>query len=126
MAARKFTRADQFFAWEEPLDFDFPRDDLGGMSLKQLKQIPFEDLGQFKQSGHFPHGYSDQYLTFYSPRDPGLHEVLLWALLQTRSSIAINMYGFDDRHLASLIRHFARQDGVLVTLSLDSSQAAGK
>jgi phosphatidylserine/phosphatidylglycerophosphate/cardiolipin synthase-like enzyme len=126
MAARKFTRADQFFAWEEPLDLDLARDELGGMSLNRLKGIPFEDLGKFKQGGSFPHGYSNDYLTFYSPRDPGLHRVLLWTLMQTRSSIAINMYGFDDRHLASLIRHFARQDDVVVTLSLDSSQAAGK
>jgi hypothetical protein len=117
---------DQFFAWDEPLDLDAPRAELGDLSLTQLAEVPFEALGKFKQGGSFPHGYSSDYLTFYSPRDEGLHEVLLWALMQTRSSIAINMYGFDDRHLASLIRHFARQSGVLVTLSLDSSQAAGK
>src|SRR4051812_27519430 len=118
--------ADEFFAWAEPLDLDAPREELGGLSLTQLAKIPFEQLGRFKQGGSFPHGYSAEYLTFYSPRDPGLHEVLLWALMQTRSTIAINMYGFDDRHLASVIRHFARQPSVLVTLSLDSSQAAGK
>ena len=127
---RRFTKksaASGFFAWENPLDLEKPRDELHqGMSLQDLADIPFEKLGQFKQAGRFPHGYSGEYLTFYAPRDPGVHEVLLWSLLQTKSSIAINMYGFDDDHLAAVIRHFAQAHGVLVTMSLDSSQASGQ
>ncbi|HUO72283.1 MAG TPA: phospholipase D-like domain-containing protein [Solirubrobacteraceae bacterium] len=115
-----------FGAWEVPLNLDLPRDDLGGTSLSQLAAIPFEQLGQFKQAQSFPHGYSSDYLTFYAPRDPGVHEVLLWVLLQAKSSVAINMYGFDDPQLAALIRHHAVTPGVLVTLTLDSSQAAGR
>jgi phosphatidylserine/phosphatidylglycerophosphate/cardiolipin synthase-like enzyme len=115
-----------FGAWEVPLNLDLQRDELGARSLNQLGAIPFEQLGQFKQAQSFPHGYSSDYLTFYAPRDPGVHEVLLWTLLQAKSSVAINMYGFDDPHLAALIKHHAVTPGILVTLTLDSSQAAGR
>jgi phosphatidylserine/phosphatidylglycerophosphate/cardiolipin synthase-like enzyme len=118
-------RASSFIAWESPLELGKAREELGGLSLAELGALEFAELGRFKQAQAFPHGYSRDYLTFYSPRDTGVHEVLLWALLQTRSSVAINMYGFDDPHLAALLRHFAKQTGVLVTLSLDSTQASG-
>jgi len=118
--------SDSFTEWEFPLQLDLQRDELGGMSLSELGAIPFEQLGRFKQAQSFPHGYSREYLTFYAPRDPGVHEVLLWALLQAKSSVAINMYGFDDPHIVSLLRHHATDPDMVVTLSLDSSQAGGR
>jgi len=117
---------DAFAEWELPLDFSLPRDDLSGMSLQELADVPFEALGRFKQAQSFPHGYSTEYLTFYAPRDPGVHEVLLWAILQARSSIAINMYGFTDPHVVALLQHHAESPHMVVTLSLDSTQAGGK
>lgn len=117
--------AKRFGEWEFPLQMDLIRPELGGISLGALAAIPFEKLGQFKQAQSFPHGYSSEYLTFYAPRDPGVHQVLLWTLLQAKSSVAINMYGFDDPHLATLIRHHATSPQMIVTLTLDSSQAAG-
>lgn len=115
----------RFEDWEFPLDLEQKRAELGGRSLSELAAIPFEELGQFKQAARFPHGYSREYLTFCAPRDPGVHDVLLWTLLQARSSVAINMYGFDDPHIVSLLRHHAESQTVLVTLTLDSSQAGG-
>lgn len=119
-------KAKGFGDWEFPLELDLPRNELGGISLTQLGVIPFEQLGQFKQAQSFPHGYSRDYLTFYAPRDPGVHHVLLWTLLQTKSSVAINMYGFDDSQLAALLRHHATNPRIVVMLTLDSSQAAGQ
>lgn len=112
-----------FGDWEVPLELDVPRSELGGTSLSQLRAIPFEQLGQFKQAQSFPHGYSRDYLTFYAPRDAGVHQVLLWTLLQATSSVAINMYGFDDPHLAALLRHNANNPQLIITLTLDSSEA---
>jgi len=117
---------DAFVEWELPLDFSLPRDDLDGMSLQELADVPFEELGRFKQAQSFPHGYSTEYLTFYAPRDTGVHEVLLWAILQARSSIAINMYGFTDPQVVALLQHHAESPHMVVTLSLDSTQAGGK
>ncbi len=122
-SAKSKPSAKEFVAWESPLKLDKKRDELGGISLSELAAIPFEDLGRFKQSGTFPHGYSQDYLTFYAPRDTGVHLVLLWTLLQARSSVAINMYGFDDPQIASLLQHHAKAPHMVVTLSLDSSEA---
>lgn len=118
--------ASKFLSWESPLDLDKKREDLEGLSLKELAAVPFDSLGRFKQAQAFPHGYSSEYLTFYAPRDTGVHMVLLWTLLQARSSVAINMYGFDDPQLASLLSHYAQEKGVLVTLSLDSTESKTK
>jgi len=119
-------KASRYSEWEFPLELDKGRDELDGRTLEDLAAIPFEQLGQFKQAQSFPHGYSREYLTFYAPRDPGVHEVLIWTLLQAKSSVAINMYGFDDPHVASIIRHHVGNERMMVTLTLDSSQAAGQ
>jgi phosphatidylserine/phosphatidylglycerophosphate/cardiolipin synthase-like enzyme len=116
-----------FEGWDDdPLDLDKPRASLGNVSLNALKALPFESLGQFKQAGRFPSGYSAESLTFYSPRDPGVHQVIVWALLQVTHSVAVNMYGFDDPHVGALIRSHAGKGDVAVTLTLDSSQAGGQ
>jgi phosphatidylserine/phosphatidylglycerophosphate/cardiolipin synthase-like enzyme len=119
-------KASSFAAWESPLALDKKRQDLGGISLSELAAIRFEELGRFKQAQSFPHGYNREYLTFYAPRDTGVHQVLLWTLLQARSSVAINMYGFDDPQMVALLRHHAKNPSMVVTLSLDSSEAGGK
>jgi phosphatidylserine/phosphatidylglycerophosphate/cardiolipin synthase-like enzyme len=116
-----------FETWDDdPLDWDKPRVDLGNVSLNALKAVPFEQLGQFKSAGKFPTGYSGESLTFYSPRDTGVHQVIVWTLLQVTHSVAINMYGFDDPHVGRIIRDHADQKDIAVTLTLDSSQAAGR
>lgn len=122
-AKSKTKSAKEFVAWESPLDLEKKRDELGGISLHELAAIPFEDLGRYKQSGAFPHGYDRDYLSFYAPRDTGVHMVLLWTLMQAKSSVAINMYGFDDRQMASLLQHHARTPHMVVTLTLDSSES---
>lgn len=112
--------------WEDPPDFAKPRADLAGLSLTELSAIPFESLGRFKQAGRFPPGYSQQALSFYAPRDTGIHPVIIWTLLQATHSIAVNMYGFDDPQASAIIRVHTLNDAIAVTLSLDKSQAGGK
>ena len=112
--------------WEDPPDFAKPRADLAGLSLTELSAIPFESLGRFKQAGRFPPGYSQQALSFYAPRDTGIHPVIIWTLLQATHSIAVNMYGFDDPQASAIIRIHTLNDAIAVTLSLDKSQAGGK
>jgi phosphatidylserine/phosphatidylglycerophosphate/cardiolipin synthase-like enzyme len=118
--ARKFAED-----WEVPPDFSKPRADLGGISLDDLAAVPFESLGRFKQAGKFPPGYSQDALSFYSPRDAGLHAVIVWTLLQATHSIAVNMYGFDDPQASAIIQLHTLNAAVAVTLSLDKSQAGG-
>jgi phosphatidylserine/phosphatidylglycerophosphate/cardiolipin synthase-like enzyme len=112
--------------WEFPPDLTKPRADLAGLSLEQLRAIPFEGLGRFKQAGRFPSGYSQDTLSFYSPRDPGVHAVIVWTLLQATHSLAVNMYGFDDPQASAVIRLHTENSAIAVTLSLDKSQAGGQ
>ncbi len=112
--------------WEFPLNMNKPRSDLEGLSLKKLGALSFEELGRFKQAGRFPNGYSTTDLTFYAPRDPGVHAVIVWALLQATHTVAVNMYGFDDPQVAAIIQGYTEDPDIVVTLSLDKSQAGGK
>jgi phosphatidylserine/phosphatidylglycerophosphate/cardiolipin synthase-like enzyme len=112
--------------WEFPLNLTKARADLGGLSLQKLGALSFEELGRFKQAGRFPDGYSTTDLTFYAPRDPGVHAVIVWALLQATHTVAVNMYGFDDPHAAAIIQGYTERSDIVVTLSLDKSQAGGK
>jgi phosphatidylserine/phosphatidylglycerophosphate/cardiolipin synthase-like enzyme len=113
-------------AWEFPPNMSKARADLGGLSLQKLGALSFEELGRFKQAGRFPHGYSTTDLTFYAPRDPGVHAVIVWALLQATHTVAVNMYGFDDPQVAAIIQGYTENPDIVVTLSLDKSQAGGK
>jgi phosphatidylserine/phosphatidylglycerophosphate/cardiolipin synthase-like enzyme len=119
-SSRRFTEE-----WEYPPDPAKPRADLGGLSLEQLRAVPFEDLGRYKSAGSFPQGYSQDTLSFYSPRDPGLHSVIVWTLLQATHSVAVNMYGFDDPQASAIIQLHTENSAIAVTLSLDKSQAGG-
>jgi hypothetical protein len=96
------------------------------MSLGDLANVPFDGLGRFKQAGRFPAGYSRDTLSFYAPRDPGIHAVIIWTLLQATHSLAVNMYGFDDPQASAMIRLYTLDESVAVTLSLDKSQAGGR
>jgi phosphatidylserine/phosphatidylglycerophosphate/cardiolipin synthase-like enzyme len=113
-------------AWEFPPNMTKERADLNGLSLQELGALSFEELGRFKQAGRFPDGYSTTDLTFYAPRDPGVHAVIVWALLQATHTVAVNMYGFDDPQVAAIIQGYTENPDIVVTLSLDKSQAGGK
>jgi phosphatidylserine/phosphatidylglycerophosphate/cardiolipin synthase-like enzyme len=112
--------------WEFPPNMTKARTDLNGLSLQELGALSFEELGRFKQAGRFPDGYSTTDLTFYAPRDPGVHAVIVWALLQATHTVAVNMYGFDDPQVAAIIQSYTENPDIVVTLSLDKSQAGGK
>jgi hypothetical protein len=95
------------------------------MTNKQLAALAWSDLGQFKAGGSFPADYPPDTLTFYSPRDEGVHQVILWTLLQAKHSIVLNMYGLDDNDAVPLIVAATTKPDVYVQVSLDSSQAGG-
>jgi phosphatidylserine/phosphatidylglycerophosphate/cardiolipin synthase-like enzyme len=87
------------------------------------------DLVKFKRGGKdpgWPVGYpADLIAKFYSPDDrvDAALQVLLWSV---EHSLVIAMYGFDDPELTSIIMEKLKDPNIYVSITLDSTQAAGK
>jgi phosphatidylserine/phosphatidylglycerophosphate/cardiolipin synthase-like enzyme len=77
------------------------------------------------KTGGFPAGYPKVYRAFYSPVDQ-VHQVLRDVVASAQHSVVMSMYGFDDDELADLIHAKLADPSIVVQLTLDSSQAAGK
>jgi phosphatidylserine/phosphatidylglycerophosphate/cardiolipin synthase-like enzyme len=86
------------------------------------------DLVKFKRGGKdlgWPPLYpADAYVKFYSPDDrvDAALQVLLWSV---EHSLVIAMYGFDDPELTEIIMEKLKDPNIYVSITLDSSQAAG-
>src|SRR5690348_17148977 len=76
------------------------------------------------KTGGFPNGYLPGYRAFYSPVDD-VHEVIKEVVSSARHSLVISMFGFDDDELADIIHAKLQDPGIVVQLTLDSSQAGG-
>jgi phosphatidylserine/phosphatidylglycerophosphate/cardiolipin synthase-like enzyme len=72
----------------------------------------------------FPADYPPVVRHFFSPVDD-VHQVLLDVIGSAQSSLVVAMYGFDDEDLAAAIHEKLDTEHVYVSLTLDSSQAAG-
>jgi phosphatidylserine/phosphatidylglycerophosphate/cardiolipin synthase-like enzyme len=81
-------------------------------------------LARYK-AAPFPPGYPPDALTFYSPVDD-VHSVLAEVIGSAAKSLVIAQYGFDDEELAGIIKDKLEHEHVYVSLTLDSTQAAGK
>jgi phosphatidylserine/phosphatidylglycerophosphate/cardiolipin synthase-like enzyme len=92
-----------------------------------MADAPFawDDLAQYKAEGRFLDGYPDDQRTFFSPRD-NVHGVLVTLLQSAQHSIVVNMYGYDDTELNSIIQQKLADQHVYVQMSLDRSQASGQ
>jgi phosphatidylserine/phosphatidylglycerophosphate/cardiolipin synthase-like enzyme len=87
------------------------------------------DLVKFKRgadkTGWPPLYPSDAYVKFYSPDDrvDGALQALIWSV---EHSLVLAMYGFDDPVLADTIMSKLRDPNIYVSITLDSTQAAGR
>lgn len=84
----------------------------------------WEQLGKYKASP-FLFGYPDDFKTFFSPGDPGVHQLIVDLLKSAQNSIVLNMFGYDDDDADEAIRAKLDDEHVYVQMSLDRSQAGG-
>ena len=91
-----------------------------------MADAPFawENLGTYKAEGRFLDGYPDDERTFFAPRD-NVHGLLAALLGTAQHSIVVNMFGYDDDELNSIIQGKLADEQVYVQMSLDRSQASG-
>lgn len=91
-----------------------------------MSDLDWDALGAYTAAGSFPHGWPQDARVFFSPRDPGVHEVITSVLAAARHSIRVNMYGYDDDEADKILRDKAVDPDIYFQMSLDSSQAGGK
>jgi len=94
---------------------------MGGAYLMALESLAI--LDQYKTAG-FPPGYPPYARAFFSPVD-NVHGALTALIKSAASSLVVAMYGFDDDELAAALKEKMTAEHVYVSLTLDSSQAAG-
>jgi phosphatidylserine/phosphatidylglycerophosphate/cardiolipin synthase-like enzyme len=76
------------------------------------------------KTGGFPPGYPLTARAFFAPVDD-VHGALTDLVKSANSSLVVAMYGFDDDELAAALKEKMAAEHVYVSLTLDSSQAAG-
>ncbi|HEX9519765.1 MAG TPA: phospholipase D-like domain-containing protein [Streptosporangiaceae bacterium] len=91
-----------------------------------MTDTPFiwDDLARYKAEKRFLDGYPDDQRTFFAPRDD-VHGLLVAVLGSAQHSIVVNMFGYDDDELNSIIQAKLASEKVYVQMSLDRRQAAG-
>lgn len=82
------------------------------------------DLARFKASPFTPGYPAATCPTFYSPVDD-VHGVLAALVASARHSLVVALYGFDDDEIAAALKAKLDDEHCYVSLTLDSSQAAG-
>jgi hypothetical protein len=84
----------------------------------------WNDLAQYKKEGRFLDGYPPELRTFFAPRDD-LHGLLKSLLASAQHSLVLNMFGYADDELDSIIRSKLADEHVYIQMSLDKTQSAG-
>jgi phosphatidylserine/phosphatidylglycerophosphate/cardiolipin synthase-like enzyme len=87
-------------------------------------QFTWDSLAKYKAEGRFLDGYPDDQRTFFAPRDL-VHGLLAALLGSAQHSIVVNMFGYDDDELNSIIQEKLADEKVYVQMSLDRSQSTG-
>ncbi|RJQ75507.1 hypothetical protein D5S17_20945 [Pseudonocardiaceae bacterium YIM PH 21723] len=89
-----------------------------------LQTFGLDDLAQYTWEGAFGPTASPDFRVFYVGRDD-VHGVLTHLLTRVRLSVKMNMFGYDDEQLNSLLFGLAQNPTVMVQVTLDRSQAGG-
>jgi len=91
---------------------------------ESLQDFELPDLQQFTREGVYSNTASKDFHLFYVGRD-NVHEILKYVLSRVRVSLYLNMFGFDDDELNSILMTKVMDPTVSMMITLDKSQAGG-
>jgi phosphatidylserine/phosphatidylglycerophosphate/cardiolipin synthase-like enzyme len=92
--------------------------------VEKPQPFSWDRLTRYKAEGRFLDGYPEDFRTFWAPRDD-LHGLLRDLVGSAQHSVVVNIFGFTDETLMSLLRDKLQSPSVYVQISLDRSQARG-
>jgi hypothetical protein len=92
--------------------------------VQSLQDFELPDLQQFTREGVYSNTASKDFHLFYVGRD-NVHEILKFVLSRVRISLYLNMFGFDDDELNSILMAKVMDPTVTMLITLDQSQAGG-
>jgi hypothetical protein len=96
-----------------------------GDPTQSLQTFNLLELQQFTlEKSHSPSASKDFHL-FYVGRDD-VHELLKYVLSRVSVSLYLNMFGYDDEELNTILLAKAIDPNITVMITLDKSQAGGK
>jgi hypothetical protein len=91
---------------------------------QSLRTFDLLDLAQYTQEKSYAEVASKDFHLFFVGRDD-VHNVLKYVLSRARVSLYLNMFGFDDNELNSILMAKAVDPNVTMLITLDKSQAGG-
>lgn len=94
------------------------------MTAPNLQTFTLTDLAQFKDTGCYPPGQSQNHALFYVGRD-NVNGLLTYLFSRVTQSVDMNAFGYDDEGLNTLLMGLAENPKIAVQVTLDKSQAGG-
>ena len=89
-----------------------------------LQHFTLDELAQYTAEGAFGPTASPDFRVFYVGRDD-VHGVLMHLYTRVTLSVKMNMFGYDDQDLNTVLMGLVRNPAVMVQVTLDKSQASG-
>jgi hypothetical protein len=93
-------------------------------SRPTLQQFSLDDLAVYTAEQAFGPTASPDFRVFYVGRDD-VHGVLMHLFTRVTLSVKMNMFGYDDDDLNSVLMGLVQNPSVMVQVTLDKSQASG-
>jgi hypothetical protein len=93
-------------------------------SAPTLQQFTLDDLAVYTAEQAFGATASPDFRVFYVGRDD-VHGVLMHLYTRVSLSVKMNMFGYDDDALNNVLMGLIQNPAVMVSLTLDKSQASG-
>jgi hypothetical protein len=96
-----------------------------GDPTQSLQRFDLVELQQYTREKAYSPTASKDFHLFYVGRDD-VHDILKYVLSRVSVSLYLNMFGYDDDELNSILIAKAMDPNIAVMITLDKSQASGK